>query len=166
MLPYRPILKLSLTSLDKALEVIAILILALLWLLSILKYSASPDIIPIHFKLNGEPDGYVNKAAIFFEAGIATFVYILLTVVNRYPHRMNFIVTLTEENALTQYKRMTKLLRWLKIFLLIFMLLVLELTGSNNSGFQGYTMVALTIIMVVAMPVFIVLYASKKEKKV
>lgn len=114
----RPKIKIELTKSDKILEIIALLLLVCLWIYVIYNYNSLPDIINTHFNAQGKPDGSGEKQYIFGLPGIATFMYLLVTIASRYPHTFNYLEEITEENALEQYTKMTKLSRILKIILI------------------------------------------------
>ena len=114
----RPKIKIELTKSDKILEIIALLLLICLWIYVIYNYNSLPDIINTHFNAQGKPDGSGEKQYIFGLPGVATFLYLLVTIASRYPHTFNYLDEITEENALEQYTKMTKLTRILKIILI------------------------------------------------
>lgn len=114
----RPKIKIELTKSDKILEIIALLLLICLWIYVISNYNSLPDIINTHFNAQGKPDGSGEKQYIFGLPGVATFLYLLVTIASRYPHTFNYLDEITEENALEQYTKMTKLTRILKIILI------------------------------------------------
>ena len=114
----RPKIKIELTKSDKILEIIALLLLICLWIYVIYNYNSLPDIINTHFNAQGKPDGIGEKQYIFGLPGVATFLYLLVTIASRYPHTFNYLEEITEENALEQYTKMTKLTRILKIILI------------------------------------------------
>ena len=114
----RPKLTIELSNYDKFLEIISLILLVSIWIFVIYNYSALPEIINTHFDLNGKPDGSGDKKFIFGLPTVATLLYTLLTVLNRFPHTFNYTVEITEENALDQYTRGTKILRSVKFVLL------------------------------------------------
>jgi hypothetical protein len=50
--------------------------------------------------------------------GVATFLYILTTITNKYPQLINHAEEITEENALEVYTKWTKIVRILKIIII------------------------------------------------
>lgn len=114
----RPKIKIELTKSDKILEIIALLLLVCLWIYVIYNYNSLPDIINTHFNAQGKPDGSGEKQYIFGLPGVATFLYLLVTIASKYPHTFNYLEEITEENAFEQYTKMTKLTRILKIILI------------------------------------------------
>ena len=114
----RPKIKIELTKSDKILEIIALLLLIVLWIYVIYNYNSLPEIINTHFNTQGKPDGSGEKQYIFGLPGVATFLYLLVTIASKYPHTFNYLEEITEENAFEQYTKMTKLTRILKIILI------------------------------------------------
>ncbi len=70
----RPKIKISLTQFDKVLEIAGIISLIIMWALTLLNYFKSPDTVPIHFNLSGEPNGYGSKLTILFLPIIPTII--------------------------------------------------------------------------------------------
>jgi uncharacterized membrane protein len=68
------------TSLPGTLLIIIIICIPGIYAVSV--YSSLPEIIPIHFNLKGDPDGYANKKSLWFVmllmAGVSAGVYLLI----------------------------------------------------------------------------------------
>lgn len=111
----RPKIKIELTKSDKILEIIALLLLVCLWIYVIYNYNSLPDIINTHFNAQGKPDGSGEKQYIFGLPGVATLMYLLVTIASKYPHTFNYTEEITEENALEEYSKTIKMNRILKI---------------------------------------------------
>ena len=111
----RPKIKIELTKSDKILEIVALLLLICLWIYVIYNYNSLPDIINTHFNAQGKPDGSGEKQYIFGLPGVATFIYLLVTIATKYPHTFNYTEEITEENALEEYSKTIKMNRILKI---------------------------------------------------
>ncbi len=114
----RPKLKIALSTTDKLLEIFALLLLICLWIYVIYNYNSLPEIINTHFNAQGKPDGSGEKYYIFGLPGVATFLYALTTISNKYPHILNYSEEITEENALEVYTKGTKTVRILKIIII------------------------------------------------
>lgn len=114
----RPKITIEPTQTDRLLEGLAATGLLLLLLLPIAYYGDLPDSIPQHFNAAGEVDRYGSKASLWFLPGMGVFLYVLLTVLNRWPHIFNYPVKITAENAEKQYRMATRLLRILKTVIL------------------------------------------------
>ena len=72
-----------------------------LWGYTILNFRKLPEIIPIHFDLEGKPDNYGAKYFIFFLPIIGSLIYFFLSFnikeINNYP------VEITQENKEIQF---------------------------------------------------------------
>ena len=134
----RPVLRIKLTSADKLLEVGGWIILSLLWLILILKFTYIPDTIPIHYSVTGKPDSFGNKTTIFLLPILGTLLFVGMTILNNYPHIFNYPTKITNRNAERQYKIATKLIRYLKfIIVLTFSLIVFMTFQTVNDKLSG-----------------------------
>jgi uncharacterized membrane protein len=115
----RPKLKIQLSPMDQALELLGWGVLLALWVWTGTSFSSLPDSIPTHFNVAGEADGFGRKASIVGLPLIATLLYIGLTVLNRVPHIFNFPTPVTPDNALRQYTNATRMIRYLKLILVL-----------------------------------------------
>src|SRR5215217_2836022 len=134
---YRPKLDIPLTKRDKWLELTGLLVMIAVWGISIAAYIKAPDVIPIHYNIKGEADGYGSKAILFIEPAISTFVYLLLSGISRIPHQFNYLVTITPENAEDQYRRALTILRILKICIPLVMIVLLINTAFTSDHKLG-----------------------------
>lgn len=134
----RPKLKVELTKSDKAVEVISWILLLSIWALTLTGYSKMPEIIPTHYNASGEADGFGQKITIFLLPVIATILFIGLTIANKYPHTFNYMTSITNENALSQYSNATRMMRYLKtIILFIFGTIVFKTIQNTNGDADG-----------------------------
>ena len=143
----RPKIKLTLSPLDKALELIGKIFLVFMWSLTLYVFIRLPTTIPIHFNTSGKADNYGNKMTLLILPLIATIIYFAITQLNKQPHILNYMTIITKENAEKEYTGATRILRFLKLLiLLIFSLIVLFtfLTSSavtNRLGFWFLPMI-------------------------
>lgn len=107
----RPRIKVPFESVDIIMESISIVLLILMWLYVLIEYPKLPDSIASHFNANGEPDGYGQKTFIWLMPSIAMIMYIGMFTLNKFPHLHNYMVNITEENALKNYRFSTKIVR-------------------------------------------------------
>lgn len=134
----RPVLKIKRTLTDKLLEVGGWVILALLWVVLILKYTNIPDTIPTHYNITGKPDGFGNKTTIFLLPILGTILFVGMTILNNFPHIFNYPTKITNQNAERQYTIATKLIRYLKfIIILTFSTIVFMVFLSANDQLSG-----------------------------
>ncbi|MFN3969502.1 DUF1648 domain-containing protein [Flavobacterium sp.] len=161
----RPIVKIPLTLFDKSAEVIGLLILLSFWIFTLFYYNQLPEIIPTHFGAEGKPDGFGPKWTIVILPLISTFIYVFLTIVVRFPHKMNYTATITETNAEKQYTTMTKMLRMLKLMLLLVFFVIdyktmqIALEWPDVFG-RWFLLLVFTLVFV---PIFYFLIQSSKN---
>ncbi|MCW5913204.1 MAG: DUF1648 domain-containing protein [Chitinophagaceae bacterium] len=110
----RPKVKIRWNGTDRFLEVSGWLLLLFWWVLIIITFNRLPETIPSHFDLSGMPDDYSSKWTIFLLPALASFIYIGLTILNRFPHKFNYISAITTANAKRQYTFATRMIRFLK----------------------------------------------------
>jgi len=115
----KPKIEIQLTASDKIIEVTGYVMLAAMWCLVVYFYNNSPDTVPIHFNLAGEADGYGSRKTMFITPVLCTFIFFVLTQVSKFPETFNYPVTITPENAKTQYTIATRLMRSMKIAVII-----------------------------------------------
>ena len=102
---------------DKILDVSSGLMLALILGVLIITYVDLPEIIPIHYNARGQIDAYGSKSNIVVFPLITLILYILMTVLIRYPHTLSYPGEITVDNALKNYTVATRLLRVVKFLM-------------------------------------------------
>jgi len=121
----RPHLDIPFTPTDRLLEAVAAAVLVALIVLPVYFYGQMPDSLPKHYNLQGQPDAWGHKSSLFLLTAIGSGLYILLTILNRNPHKFNYLSKITPENAADQYRNATRMIRLLKLIqLLLFLYLV------------------------------------------
>ncbi|MBS1731690.1 MAG: DUF1648 domain-containing protein [Bacteroidetes bacterium] len=160
----RPVIQLKVSRLDRLLELLAAGLLLFTWLYCLYRYSSLPQVIPIHFDLEGKPDNYGSKLSLFLFPGIITLVYVLLTVLNRHPHVYNYMQRITAENAAEYYTSATRLIRVIKFVITFFtMLLAIYITGSASKG-HSYLPWWLMPAFVLAMILPVIFHVIRRSK--
>jgi len=167
MLGNRPKIKVPYQSLDIVLECISIVLVVLMWLYLLTEYPNLPDIVASHFNAKGEPNDYGSKTFILILPSIATLMYLGLFVLNRYPHLHNYMVNITENNALKNYRFSTRIVR---IFSTLIMVLLAYITfqiveGAKNQTFLlGSSFLPIVISVSILLPISIIIYFRKINK--
>lgn len=121
----RPILDVPLSSLEKFLEALAVIGILLNIIFIAMFWNELPNKIPTHFGPSGAPDAWGGKGMLLFLTVMNIMLYLLLTIVSRFPHTFNYPVKITTENALKQYYLARNLLLFLKtetVFLFTYIL--------------------------------------------
>jgi len=81
-----------------------------------LSYANLPDKIPIHYDLSGEVDGMGGKSVILLLVGIGLLLFVMLRVLNNYPHTFNYPVKITEDNAVAHYQSAMQMMSMMNVF--------------------------------------------------
>jgi uncharacterized membrane protein len=121
---YRPQLKIPLTKFEVIIEILCVLLLVILFAEVIRIYPSLPEKMVRHINSGGEPTAYGGKSTVFGVSFVNLGLYLLLTILNRYPHLFNYPVTITEENAKFQYQIARSYLSILKLSMIIIFMIV------------------------------------------
>ncbi|NQX85270.1 MAG: DUF1648 domain-containing protein [Flavobacteriaceae bacterium] len=134
----RPKIKVPLQQLDIALEFTTLSLLVLTCAFVIFNYPNLTETIPTHFNASGVADNFSHKSSIFIILGISIGIYILLLTANKFPHLHNYMVNITEENALKNYRISTRILRGVNLFSIAIMSYVtyIMITSSKRNVFE------------------------------
>ena len=165
----RPKIKLTLSPLDNTLELTSKLFLVFMWSLTLYIFIKLPTIIPIHFNALGKADNYGNKITLLILPLIATIIYFAITQLNKQPHILNYMTTITKENAQKEYTSATRFLRFLKlVILLIFSLIILftYLTSSSVADGSGFWFLPITFGLLLIPTVISISQSFKKKNTV
>ena len=119
---------------DKWLEGLAWTTLVILWFWTIWNYTNLPETIPTHFSAGGEPDAYGSKSTIFTLPIIASLLFLLLSVIARFPHKFNYSVKITPKNAAAQYANAARMMRVMKFSITLISLLIAIQTVRTATG--------------------------------
>lgn len=164
-LTQRPILKIKWTILDYILEVVAIVFIIITTVYAFRSYSELPNTVATHFDMEGNADGFGNKSSIWAMPIISFVLWMLLSIVNQFPHALNYPFKLTKDNVVRQYKMAQRFLRIMKIWVCTIFLYALHsiVQTSNN---QNYKMNIGILVLLGSMIVFmsIYIYISSKKK--
>ncbi len=121
----RPKIQLQPESIDRVLDILALVLLLAIIGLPIYHYSSLPNTIPIHYNFTGAADNTGHKAWIWLLPIIGTILLLVLRLVIRSPHRFNYPVAVTEANAEQLYRSASRMMRISNILIMaIFLYLV------------------------------------------
>jgi uncharacterized membrane protein len=155
------------TAFDKTLELLGLLFLFIMWGITIYIFTKLPNIIPIHFNASGSADNYGNKNNVLVLPIISTIIYLVITLLNKYPHIFNYASKITEQNALKQYSIATRMLRFLKLAIQVLFSTFLILVFLNVKGITnglGYWFLPFTIILLLTPTIYYLTQSFKKSK--
>lgn len=164
--PARPKIKLTLRPLDVLLEILGYLAIIVLWCLFFYFYKGLPSKIAIHFDINGKVDGYGSKLNIIVLPVITNLLFLVLTLLNRYPHKFNYLSVITIHNAEKQYQMATTMIRYLKLLIVVmFGSIFLASVQSARIEKEGMGIWILTLgLFLIVLPILAFLIKSNKEK--
>ena len=164
----RPRIKIRLTALDYIIEIAAFLSVLVAIILYIIYWTKAPEVVPTHYNIHGEVDGYGSKATLLILPIITVVTYIGLTILNKYPHIFNFPATVTEQNALSLYKIATRFVRVLKLLLcLLFTYIIwheVRVIITHQESQLGLIF-GLLIMIITFYPIFPIVKMIKKSKE-
>lgn len=134
----RPRIKLPLTSGDWIIELIAIVFLVFLFILPLRYYTDLPDKIPAHFNAAGSVDSYGSRATLWLLPGIGFALWLIMTILARFPYIFNYPVNISSDNAEIQYRLSTRMMRVLKTVILIMFSFIsyrtIKIATGNSEG--------------------------------
>ena len=163
----RPRIKVPFETVDVIIEFISITLLILMWVYCIVNYMELPDTIATHFNGAGEPNGYGSRQTVWIIPIIATAMYIGLFILNKYPHTYNYMVNITEENALKNYKFSTRIVRVVNFLCVLLMTYITYMIVESAFGKQfnlGTWFVPVVISVSIILPIIIFVYMRKMNK--
>lgn len=162
----RPKVKIELTIADKTFEIIGWLLIISVWGLTITNYANLPDTIPNHYNGAGQADGFGGKETILTLPLIATVLFVGLTVLNKFPHILNYPTSITQDNALRQYTNATRMIRYLKLIIVVIFEIIIFKTIQNANGEEGLGICFLPLTLgLIFIPLSYFLVKSLKDKQ-
>lgn len=161
----RPKIKLTLAPIDEWLESLCFIGCVWIWIYCIKAYRILPETIPTHFNFKGEADGYGSPASLFTLPSIATAIYILISVLNRYPHIFNYMVTITIENAERQYRLATRMLRVVKLLVIVLfgIICIMVINATNAPGLSRLLGASLPIVLTL-LTIYTIIFIERIRK--
>lgn len=110
-----PIPENAISPADKFMEIISLLSVGFSIIYVIINYNSLPETIPVHFNFEGKPDGYGSKLTLLLIPVINIILTIGMLLLVKYPHKFNYLVKITSENAQVQYRIAQRMLRSLTL---------------------------------------------------
>ncbi|EGT3617108.1 DUF1648 domain-containing protein [Clostridium perfringens] len=153
-------------NINKALDIIGVLLIISLCIITFIEWRNAPDIIPTHYNFQGEIDAYGSKNMLFFLLPIIVILYIGLYVLAGYPQVYNYVIRITGENKERQYNMSSTLIRVLNIEI-VSMVTYIQLkeatsifSGRGNLSFEFLSIALVGIFGTLALYI----YKSVKNK--
>ncbi len=160
MKPKRPVLKLPMSKVEWALEVMTLLVICFTVGVVAFYWSSLPEQITVHFDLVGKPDREGPKSTLLFLTAIALFDYVLMTVIARFPQTFNYLRPITEKNAGSQYLLARKFLSVMKLevtgILFFAIWSCIQVSVGAADSIDASSLITLAIVMVVSIVIYMV----------
>lgn len=163
----RPRVKIPLENFDYIIELVSITLLVIMWTYTIIEYSNLPDTIPAHFNSKGVPDDYSGKIMVWLLPGLATVMYVGMLILTKYPHLHNYMVNITEENALKNYRfsiRVLRIVNFLCVVLFAYIVWKMIEGAKDNYSSLGTGFIVTVIGVSVVLPIVLIIYQRKLNK--
>lgn len=166
----RPKIKVKLNLLDWCLELTSLSVLLVFWLFVLQNYHNLPDTIPIHYNASGEADRFGDKSNLLILPIIVSVLYLILTALNQFPHVFNYPTEINADNAERQYKLATRLVRFIKIFVVVLFATIAYETiyyvQEEAQTFGKWFMPAAMVLIFAAIVFYLVsAYKSKSDNR-
>ena len=115
------------------LKVVSFVVLILIWIFTIVNFKNLPETIPIHYNIDGTPDGFGPKSTIWFETTLTTALFLFLMYVSKKPNfpLLNIPQNIKKKPILTEFI--------VSILLLIIMLIFADINYENIQNALGKT---------------------------
>jgi uncharacterized membrane protein len=163
----RPKIKVPLEGLDIILDITSATLLIFLIVFTIISYPELPDTIPSHFNAKGEADGYSSKSTLWMLPGLGIILFFGMYILNKFPHIHNYMVNITEENALKNYRLSTRIVRFSNLFVMLtFGIIMYSMIASakNNNSDLSHWILPFIIGSSIVLPIVILIYMKKINK--
>jgi uncharacterized membrane protein len=108
-----------------------------------------PDRIPTHFDFAGQPNGWGSPAMLWLFPAVAVGIYLLITLVARFPETFNYPVQVTAENRPRLEALNLSLIAWLKAEILcLFAWIQWMIVVAARQGHNGLPPVLIPVCIV------------------
>ena len=116
----------------------------------IIMWSQIPDQIPTHYNFAGEADGYGGKGSLIFMMVLAWIMFILITVLMRFPNTWNMPVKATAENKARLYSITRAMLEVIKM-LASLLFAVMLINAAIATPMPRFILIALIAAMLLSI---------------
>jgi hypothetical protein len=146
---------------DQIWEYTGIVMLLLSWIILIYTILSTDEKVPMHYNFQGEITRYGNPSELIILGVVSSLLFIGMTWINKYPHLFNYPVNITEKNALSQYTRATRMIRYLKtVITFLFLIIILQI---NQLWFAGIWFLPV-LLLIIGFPVIYFTIRSAMDK--
>lgn len=136
-------------------------LLIFIWDYIFINYRELPAIIPIHYNLSGDPDGYGPKFTLWMLAAVATFVYLLLFLVAKNPQTPFLNIPKSMKDEKKKSELFINILNF--IIMLIFSVLTYESIAVGKGEVPALSSLSNYLLGAVALLVLIMVLSNRKK---
>ena len=164
---YRPILIIPTTPIEKTYDRISLGLIFGMVVLAIWGFFDLPEIIPIHWNIKGQADGFGKRYWIGLFPLISLLFYFGNNKITKIPHKYNYLKKITEENVEEEYIfgrkviRITHLVSKIVFALLIYSTVRGALTSDKNMVLG----VLILLIVLILCPIIYSIYIFWRNAK-
>ncbi len=149
------------------LELIALAAIVATCAMTVWFWNALPQVIPVHFNLVGQADGWGSKTWLALMPALGIFAYALMTAVTRFPSLSAKPYRTDEQNA-RHYDMAKSLMPWLKaemglIYAFVQWSMINTALGAV-SGLNPWIMLALVVVLLTTIGVHLRMLFLKRSK--
>ena len=119
---------------DNYLDIAGWISVALLFGVTFYYYGDLPEQIPRHFNIKGEPDAWGHKDSIWTFPILGISLFLIMFFLNKFPHLFNFPEKITPENAEKNYRKVTRVMRWVNLGTVLLFLFITFQTIQTALG--------------------------------
>jgi uncharacterized membrane protein len=149
--------------LAKGLTVASWMLVALLWVVTLIMMAKLPDVIPVHFNLNNEADNFGSKTMLWMFPVIATILVGLFAAIKKHPEYLNYPVKITEENRERQQQLALTLLSAIAVVIPSLFIFVIYSTARYVEAGSFHFPLALVLGWVL-LPIIVYFYFAYKAR--
>ncbi len=161
-------LKIEMKKIDIVFEALSLIVLLAVWVYTIISWQSLPDTIPTHMNSSGDIDAYGSKSTLYAIAGVILAMYLIFTLISRFPYQFNYIVKINADNERSQYVLALTMLRVVKleIICLFGYMQVVAITAaqSNSFGIGKYLLPVVAFLILVTAVTYIFLSMRENLK--
>ena len=163
----RPRIPIQSTSTDKRLDWISYFLLFFLIAYPIYFYSSLPETIPAHMNTEGQVDRYGSKDTIWIMPAVGLFLFIMMSILLRFPHIYNYPVKITQQNAGRVYKSGVRFLRIVRLWVVIVLIIVdisfVRLAKGTNMNSDNWLLPVILLLALGLLVFSIVRFVNIKQ---
>ena len=145
-------------------EIAVLFLIILMWIAAVLIYRHSPETIPTHFDLKGNPNGYSSRSTLFIIAAIGTAISAIMLASAYAPSRR-----FNMPGKITTFRQQWLMARMMRILAVVIALLLIDsmfMTAHPGNRIVVYVMMALVALLFI-LPLYFTIRAGlmKKQQK-